>query len=1216
MKEVFKALLVVIVFAAVLILPALAMTYSQSGSRWLLALIPDLEVEGFDGRLADDWQAQRINWADQIILEQVSFKWQIGCLLKASVCIDQLSAKSLRIELAAGSESREPFTGLNDLELPVSVSIQQLELNELIVSGQRISEIELVAQSNGTALNLEHFKLRYADMLLQGQGQITTLKQWPVALDVKADFSALIDQEWALKLQAKGDLNHRLALEVDSTGYLPAQLKGWVEPLVEHLPAQLTLNSESFLATAQLPENLTLEQVELRAKGNLKNGYELVGKGQLRGDASALPLALHGRVDAAGLALEQLQVRAAEAEYLNLAGNLDWQESFAMQAQLEGQKFPWQALYPLDLEAQLEQLSAELAYNQEGYQGKLNSSLLSPLGAFSVSTQFTGNGQALALEELLLEAGDGRAQGQATINFADALSWQTELTLTELNPAHWVAELPGKLNGRLSSEGHQQASQLHWQAQAELMGRLRQQPTQLKLHAQGQGENVQISELLLQLGDNRIQGQANLAEQLAGQLQLQLPKLGQLWPELTGQAQGQVTLAGTREAPALNVQLSGKQFGYEDSRFADLSLLATLNQQGYAELNLQARNLRQDELSLGNLEIQAQGSASSHQGQLSLAGGEVGAELSFTGGMREGDWRGQLTQAQLVWQELDWRLRSATGIQRLADGRLLVGAHCWEQQNAAATLCAGEQQLAPLLALDYHLRNFDLQTLAELIDQQLQWQGELEGDLQVKLLSSGPQGSIRLEAGSGVIRSASAGPEQELRYAGFSLLSQLTPTQVDTQLQLTGQELGRLNIQVKLDPRQKDPRLNGRYEIEQLQLALAKPFLPMFSKFEGQMQGFGQIQGTLLHPQIFGELALQQAEIDGSDLPVTFEQLNVRLHFAGQHMELSGAWHSGDNGVGSISGQAHWQDEFFAEIQVKGHSLPVVIEPYAHLEADADLTLAWLDEGLKLSGTVSIPRGTIEVKEIPEGTVQISEDTYIVGSDEQESSPIKLAMSVVVNAGAERLSFSGFGLTADLKGQIRIGDNLDARGDLRLIDGRFRAYGQRLDLRQARIFFRGPLTRPYLDVEAIREVSDVVAGLRLTGPLDAPKTTIFSEPGLPQDQALSYLILGRPMGRNDDNNMLAQAALALGLAGSADITGGIARLFGVKNFEVDTQGSGLTTSVVASGQLSDRLSLRYGVGVFEPTTILALRYELTKRLYLEAASGLVSSLDVFYQRDF
>jgi translocation and assembly module TamB len=55
---------------------------------------------------------------------------------------------------------------------------------------------------------------------------------------------------------------------------------------------------------------------------------------------------------------------------------------------------------------------------------------------------------------------------------------------------------------------------------------------------------------------------------------------------------------------------------------------------------------------------------------------------------------------------------------------------------------------------------------------------------------------------------------------------------------------------------------------------------------------------------------------------------------------------------------------------------------------------------------------------------------------------------------------------------------------------------------------------------------------------------------------------------------------------------------------------------VASGNLTDKLILRYGVGVFEPANTIALRYLLSKKVYIEAASGVASSLDIFYKRDF
>lgn len=43
----------------------------------------------------------------------------------------------------------------------------------------------------------------------------------------------------------------------------------------------------------------------------------------------------------------------------------------------------------------------------------------------------------------------------------------------------------------------------------------------------------------------------------------------------------------------------------------------------------------------------------------------------------------------------------------------------------------------------------------------------------------------------------------------------------------------------------------------------------------------------------------------------------------------------------------------------------------------------------------------------------------------------------------------------------------------------------------------------------------------------------------------------------------------------------------------------------------------YGVGVFEPASTIALRYKLSKQVYVEVASGVASSLDIFLPgRDF
>jgi len=394
--------------------------------------------------------------------------------------------------------------------------------------------------------------------------------------------------------------------------------------------------------------------------------------------------------------------------------------------------------------------------------------------------------------------------------------------------------------------------------------------------------------------------------------------------------------------------------------------------------------------------------------------------------------------------------------------------------------------------------------------------------------------------------------------------------------------------------------------------------VPMVEKMTGRLNGSGTISGALLAPQVNGSLLLSDGEISGPELPMELEALQVRALIAGEAVQLEGSWKSGKTGQGSLNGDIAWGQALVVDLVLKGSQLPVSVEPYAKLEMAPDLKISMKDDKLSVAGKVRVPKGEIIVRELPPSTVKVSDDTVIIGQQtEAGKPPMAMAMDIDVVVGEEKLSFAGFGLTANLQGHVHIGDNMDTRGELWLNDGRYRAYGQRLTVRRARLLFAGPIDQPYLDIEAIRQTDDVIAGIRLSGSAEQPTTQIFSEPAMSQEQALSYLVLGRPISTTgEDNNMLAQAALGLGLMGSSGVTGGLAKNLGIQDFQLDTEGSGNATSVVASGNISEKLSLRYGVGVFEPANTIALRYKLSKQVYLEAAGGVASSLDIFYKRDF
>lgn len=1208
----------------VLLALVLALTWilaSTAGSRWALARVPGLQVSNFSGQLGGQWRAEQLRWQQGERLVDVRLAevaWSPQCLLRLTLCVERLQIERIELRVPPGEEAGDAPLRLPQLQLPLAVQLGEVHIGSLQLNGaEQLQGLQLAARWTREGVQIDSLRLQRGDFALDLSGQLRPSGDWPLSLAGKVQLPAPEQQDWQLDLQVVGDVQNSLQVMADSAGYLIGRLRGAVQPLADNLPASLQLHADGFKAGSELPDTLRLNKIELTANGDLADGYRVSGNAELPGEGGPLALTLQGLLKADGAEIAGLSLSASADQQLRLSGQLDWREGFGLDGRFDWQDFPWQRLYP-DVEqppVALRRLSGELAYRDGNYLGHFAAALDGPAGAFSLESPLSGDLQQLHLPDLQLRAGQGRADGQLTLGFADGLRWDTRLQLHDLDPAYWLAELPGTLGGPLHSQGQMNDQQLSLNAQIDLKGRLRGQPAQLRAEATGSGEHWLLPRLDLRLGDNRIDGSGELNQRLSGQLRLNLPRLGQLWPQLQGQLQGQLDLAGSLQAPQGQLSLQGQRLAYTDQRLQRVQLDATLDSAQQARVELDAQGIVLGETELGRLTASGQGDRRQQRLQLKLDGPLLQSALALAGRLDQGAWRGQLSSAEVQSGGQDWRLQQPAALVRLANGQLSLAAHCW--RSAAASLCGEDQRLLPEPRLRYRLRDFPLDSLAQWLPKDFAWQGLLNAEVQLDLPAAGPSGQVVLDAGSGTWRIRDRGQWLDFAYDSLRLESQLSPQRIDTRLDLRGPKIGELLLQARLDPRPANKTLAGDFRLSGLDLALAQPFLPMVEHMAGRLDGSGNLSGSLLAPYIDGRLQLRGGQLSGGQLPMDVEALQMDAQIAGDSLQLSGGWRSGDQGQASLAGELSWRSGLQGELRLSGSHLPVNVEPYAQLEVEPDLTLRIAAEQLSITGEVLVPRGKIVIRELPPSIVKVSDDALIVGRESVEPQPLAIAMDIDVEVGQERLSFSGFGLNADLAGRVHVGNDLDTRGELSLNNGRYRAYGQRLTLRRARLLFAGPIDQPYLDVEAIRRVDSVVAGLRLSGNAEQPTSEVFSEPAMSQQQALSYLVLGRPLGQSSgDNNMLAQAALAMGVAGSAPLTGGLAQGLGVKDFQLDTEGSGISTSVVASGSLSERLSLRYGVGVFEPVNTIALRYELSKRLYLEAASGLASSLDLFYRRDF
>jgi len=1230
LKAVARGLLVLLLIPLLVAL----LLRSETVNRWLFervqGLEPRLELGLQSGHLWRGWDFDRIVWRDQgieVVLEDLRFAWSPDCLLAARLCIDELDVESIRVATEPVEEepTERAEIALPDIRLPVGIQIEQIRLGSLYLNSPEplLTDVELAAHLRDSELVIHRFHGTGPDLAWQMSGDIRLVNGWPLRLDAQLDLPPVEEQPWALDLRLGGSVAE-LELEAISEGFLVGQLSAQLQPLQPELPATLEWQGERFVVPVELPRELVIARSYIQLRGDLNSGYLVNGSAMLPGEGGDIELALETRVSQAEMDVLTLEMFVVEqpARQLELSGEASWADELIADVQLEVDQFPWQWLYPLDTgEIELEQLSLSARLRGMEGQGEMDALLTGVAGQeVELSLAATGNPDRVDVNSLSLVTDAGSVTGQAAVLLSEGVAWDGRVLVEGLDPGVFVPDLPGDLNGSVTSSGSLAQEELELQARWDLEGTLRAQPLQLSGSMAKQEATWQLSDLLLRQGRNRLTANGTISDEIEAQLDISMPTLSTLWPGLSGALNGEVTTSGSQAAPVIEADLRGEKLAFEQSSIADLALRGkvTLSETTPGNLTLRARNVRSGDNLIGDLNLTLRGDRAEHRLAVQLEDGIANVDAQLQGSLLQDRWQGQLNEAQIEYGALDWQLvDSARLTYRLDPAQLRLAEHCWRQDGAR--LCfQGEQRLLPDRQLDLVLTDFSLASLEEFLPEGFGWNAELNASVEFQqAVGQEPVVSLNLSSTDGMVAVTEADQTLAFPYDLLQITTEMQKGAAQSRIQLASEGFGTLDLQANVDDLANAQVLTGEYNIDGLKLNILRPFLPQVDTLRGELRGEGRLAGTLREPEIVGMVRLSEGQVSGPELPVSLEDLEVEVNINGQRAVVDGQWTSGEEGTGSLTGTVVWAPELDLDLSLEGSQLPVVVQPYADLRVSPDLQLTLANNQLRVRGQIAVPEGDITVRELPDRAVRQSPDVVIVGEEQEEAGPpldIDARVQLVVG---DQLRFSAFGLRGRLSGRIMVEEDMNATGDLNILDGRFRRYGQRLSLRRAQILFAGPISQPFLNIEAIRTIDDVVAGLRLSGRATAPQTEVFSEPSMPQEQALAYLILGRPLGADGgDNNLVGQAALALGMAGGAPLAKNIANTLGIEDFQLETEGSGVSTQVVAAGYITDKLSLRYGVGVFDQANQLAVRYDLTRRLYLEAVSGFASSLDFFYKIDF
>ena len=211
----------------------------------------------------------------------------------------------------------------------------------------------------------------------------------------------------------------------------------------------------------------------------------------------------------------------------------------------------------------------------------------------------------------------------------------------------------------------------------------------------------------------------------------------------------------------------------------------------------------------------------------------------------------------------------------------------------------------------------------------------------------------------------------------------------------------------------------------------------------------------------------------------------------------------------------------------------------------------------------------------------------------------------------------------ELSGVVRVsaapGEAPAARGQVRVVKGRYKAYGQDLDIEYGTITFNGTLDNPALNVRAKRRLSPVGAGVEVSGSVAAPSIQLIADEALSERDKLSWLVLGRASAGGSDDASLAAAAGAL-LAGTINDRLGLFDDLGLVSQQQKTLPDGTVSpaeQVVTVGrQLTRELYLGYEYGIASANQAVKLAYQLSKGWSLVLRAGTTASLETRYTLRF
>lgn len=1218
---------------------ALAWALAQAAQR----LPGELRVGASQGSLLGTVRLDDVHYRNGdvgIRFEHLTLQWNAAALLSGKIDIRAVDTTGVAVDVPPAAPSAGPwrFPRLPEIDLPLRIDldrvlVRRLTINRPGATALKIDEILASGLLSERQLQLRALQVAAPDYNVSAAGRLNLSA--PHRIDIDATWTTRVPGYAALSGRGtlRGDVND-LRLDHELTAPTPVALRA----RLLDLDGAPTWTGE---ATSKRfnPHRFRTDWPDLGLSGTLAGSGDLA---TLRLRASldtvvpglgAVAARIEGHGNRTAVEVERLALTLEGREtHLEARGAAQLGEDGKLRLlRVSGR---WSHLrWPLRGIANITSANGE--FRGEGLPQDYVFEVAADLGGPRVPAgQWSAAGRGdltrITLERLEGNVLDGEVSATGTLAWAPLLRWNIAVDARRLDAAGLAPQWPSRLNLRTSAQGHYAERRLTTDIEvAQLEGEVRGYAVGASGRLRIDGDRYRLPRLELCSGKARLSASGELAGHWDLNWDMDAPDLAALWPLAGGRFSAQGRVTGARNEPRVVATAAGQNLrmrpglGAADLR-ADIDI--DLADARPSRLNIEARDIETGAARIDRIQASGRGMLLEHRLEARVETHDTRTVLFAAGAYIDGGWKARLEQADLdTARQGRWTLQQPAAIAIAQDGAT-VEQSCWHSDGAKLCL-QGRWTAGEILDATINAQSLPLAIAAPLLPPGYSARGRFDGDLTLSLMG----GSI--ERVDGRLALASASITLPLH------ASETTQLDIETgEAQLTGDLRGmaaRFNLAlVNTGKIQATVRLPGFHRLALpaptqplvadifariTDLAFLPTFVPIFEDTQGQVDAQLHVAGTVAQPRISGETRLTRGTAVLIDQRIRLQDVAIAITSGGDRVVNWRGFARSGKGTLNLTGetrldQSNWPTHYV----MKGDHFTIYDRPDLHIVASTprlDVRLA--GRSLRLEGDVTLPRARVEPQQAQARALVVkpSEDIVVINAPrpEREATLWDTALSIRVILGDD-VRFAGFGLRSQIRGRLVLNKEPDkiitAAGNLEMLSGDYRAYGQELDIQRGTVIYAGgPLDNPGIDLRAVRVINDTITvGIQARGRLREPVLSLFSEPSLEETFILSYLVLGRTPGEATatEAEVLVRAASALGLSGGYVIAKRLAQSLGIEETRVERD------TLVLGRSLGPDIYISYGIALTEQTNTLQIRYQISRHWSLKTESGPENMADLLY----